>query len=445
MESVAFDQGKKIIILLSLLLAVALLRPHLQRYDSVGYYSWVRSLVINGNLNIQDELQSYDMNTFIIETPTGNPAHPWPIGCSILWMPFFIIAHIFVLTINFFGWSIIADGYSLPYRLAVAFGTAIYGTLALLMIYNILNNFYSSTVTIVSVITIWLASPLVFYTFAHPMMSHANDMFAYTLVLWAWLATRKIPSRLLPYVCLGAASGLAALVRNQNAALAVLIILLIGYQSLRGTITWWQGSLAATIFSVTWCLTFFPQLLIWKFTFGDWILFKHPHSFIPGVGTFSSGFPWIFHVMFSDNRGIFIWHPALLLAVFGFIYLFKMDKLLFFFLVMSFLIQLGIIGSWDHWHGDRGFGQRFFVNLVPAFMFGFAALLTELQKKISIKIIIPICVVFIVWNFLLMLQFILGIVPRGGSTDLYLLVKNQFLVVPKNLGKLLRAFLTRSE
>jgi hypothetical protein len=445
MESMAFDQGKKIIILLSLLLAVALLRPHLQRYDSVGYYSWVRSLVINGNVNIQDELQIYDMNTFIIKTPTGNPAQPWPVGCSILWVPFFIMAHIFVLIVNFLGWPIIADGFSLPYRLAVACGTVIYGTLGVLIIYHIIENYFSSMVATISVITIWLASPLVFYMFAHPMMSHANDMFAYTLVLWAWLATRKTPFHPLPYALLGLASGLAALVRNQNAALAMLVMLLIGYQSLRGTLTWRQGGLSTVIFSVFWCFAFFPQLLIWKSTFGDWILLSHPYSYIPGAGTFHFGFPWIFHVMFSDNRGIFIWHPVLLLAVFGFIYLFKKDKLLFFFLVMSFLIQLGIIGSWEHWHGSRGFGQRFFVNLVPAFMLGFAALLSELQQKISIKIIIPLCLAFIVWNFLLMLQFILNTVPRGGPIDLKLMVKNQFLVVPENLGKLLRAFLTRSE
>lgn len=441
-----WDRGKTLVVLVSLVLTVLLLRPHLQRYDSVGYYSWVRSLVINGDLNIGNDFEKYDASLLLIKnTKTGIPGQPYAVGSAILWLPFFLIAHGFVIIANHLGFAISADGYSLPYRFLVSCGTAVYGTLGLLILYNIVREYYDASIAIISVMTIWLASPLFFYMFANPLKAHANDMFAYTLVLWAWLASRREPAQLLPYALLGGAAGLAALVRNQNAALAVLIILFIGYQVIKGFLTLGQGCLRSLVFSVAWWITFFPQLYVWHCTIGNWLLLRTPYSYIPGTGEFHTGFPWVLHVLFSDNRGLFIWHPVLLLTLPGWCFLYRKDKLLAAFLTLSFLIQLGIVGSWDQWHGARAFGQRFFVNLEPAFSLGFAALLHTASARISLKTIIAVCVAFIIWNFLLMLQFIAETVPRDGPTDIWTLVKNQFLIIPTYFDKLLKGFITRSE
>ena len=59
--------------------------------------------------------------------------------CSRLVLPFFgfpfsSVAHLLVLLLNFLGMSIAANGFSIPYLVAMALGTAIYGFLGLLLL-----------------------------------------------------------------------------------------------------------------------------------------------------------------------------------------------------------------------------------------------------------------------------------------------------------------------
>jgi hypothetical protein len=181
------------------------------------------------------------------------------------------------------------------------------------------KNYYNSFLATISVVTVWLASPLVFYMYCHPMMSHANDMFAYSLLLWSWQRIENAGRTWRDYALLGAIAGLAALVRNQNAALAVMIVFFIFLDVARQELHWQRGLIAVTIFSISWWLIFSLQLYVWYSTFGVW--FPGNPSSIVGGGNFHFGFPWLLKVMFSDNRGLFYgirYSCLLLLAGFSF-------------------------------------------------------------------------------------------------------------------------------
>jgi len=437
------DWEIKMIFLLFIILLPILFRIVLHKYDPVGYFSWVRSLVINGDLNVTDTFTHFDFGgRFLIKGKTGTPGQPWAVGCAILWLPAFLIAHLGVLIANALGESVAANGYSLPYIGAVSLATVLYGLGGLMIMYKLIKNYYGEQIAGLSVTAIWLASPLVFYMYSHPMMSHANDMFAYTLLLWAWQYARQSQKGWPPYVLLGAAAGLSALIRNQNAALVLLIVAFIMIDTIRKQWTWQQSLAAIAIFSLVWWIAFFPQLYVWHATIGVW--FPGNPSSMVGGGDFYWGVPWIFDVMFSSNRGLFIWNPILLFAVMGWIFLFKKDPALTIFLVASFCIQLGVIGSWNHWHGDNAFGQRFFVNLTPAFMFGFAALVNELRGRVSPKTLGAMCSIFILWNFLLIVQYAMQTIPRGGPVSLSVLARNQFLIIPRNLSRIIEAWIRKS-
>jgi hypothetical protein len=58
-----------------------------------------------------------------------------------LWSPFLILAHAGVLLYDHFGGEIAADGFSKPYLVAMAFGTAFYGFLAVLISFNLARRF----------------------------------------------------------------------------------------------------------------------------------------------------------------------------------------------------------------------------------------------------------------------------------------------------------------
>ena len=432
-------RGITIIVVLYMILFVVFFRSIIVTGDPVGYYSWVRSFIIDGDLNISNEFEHYNMGNFPKNLKGVYPAQPWAIGSAILWSPFFVIAHVTVILTKYIGLNLEPDGYSLLYRFMVGLGSTLYALSGLIIIYFLIRKYFEDKVAILSVISLWLASPLIYYMCCSPLYSHANDLFAYSLILLCWYRT-GVYRRLGEYVLLGASAGLSAMIRTQNAIIVVFIVgyliasVLLKKRRLR------EGLAQVIVFSLAWWVTFFPQLYVWKQTFGEWFPGSPYASF---GGSFHFGFPWVLQVMFSDNRGLFVWHPLLLFGVLGWYFLIKKDQHLTLFFLASFILQLAIIGSWNSWHGAHAFGQRFFVNLVPAFMFGLAALLNEFKKIVSIKVITFFCLVFILWNFILIIQFALETVPREGPTNLSAFVKNQFLVIPYHITRILEAWWKR--
>jgi hypothetical protein len=436
------DTGVKIILVFFVVFHFALFRPVLGKVDPVGYYSWLRSIIIDGDLDTANEFDHFDMHKSGIKVQGGlYMAQPWPIGCAILWSPFFLIAHILVISANFLGVAISSDGYSFPYVFAVSLGTTFYALTGLLITYRIAREYYNDSVSTLAMVSVWLSSPLIFYMYSHPMMSHANDMFVYSLILLLWRRTELFPRDWHNYVLLGVVAALAALVRTQNAPVALLCLGYIIIQVIKHRVNASEGLKIACGFSLAWWVTFSPQMYVWKLTFGQWLP-GNPTSLIAGA-RFHYGFPYLINVLFSSNRGLFVWNPLLIFCVIGWLFLRKEDCSLAYFMFSSFFILLLIFGSWDEWHGVSAFGQRYFVGITPALILGFAALLNYIRKWMPVRFMAAICGMFVLWNLLLIIQYALGTVPRGGPTDLGQLVKNQFLVIPGYLERIVQAWLNR--
>ena len=75
-------------------------------------------------------------------TSTGYIDNHFSVGPAILWSPFVGIAHLSVLAANQFGLAIPADGFSKPYRLAMALGTAIYGFFGLWLAFDLARRYF---------------------------------------------------------------------------------------------------------------------------------------------------------------------------------------------------------------------------------------------------------------------------------------------------------------
>jgi hypothetical protein len=125
----------------------------------------------------------------------------------------------------------------------------------------------------------------------------------------------------------------------------------------------------------------------------------------------------------------------------GLRWLFKENARLTILLLGMFLAQLYIVSSWFGWSGNIAFGPRFWVAQTVIFVLGFAALVKKFQGPGSIWI--GLGSIFIAWNFLLILQYALETIPRHGRVDLRLMVRNQIMVIPENLHRILQAFMNR--
>src|SRR5262249_44570782 len=83
-----------------------------------------------------------------------------------------------------------ADGFSAPYRIAMALGTAFWSFLGLLLSFRLARQYTCDLWAFLATIAIWWASSLPVYMYFNPSWSHAHSAFAVALFLWYWHQTR---------------------------------------------------------------------------------------------------------------------------------------------------------------------------------------------------------------------------------------------------------------
>ena len=190
------------ILLVVFILSLPLLNPWI-RGDGVGYYAYARAPLIEHNLDFTHDYQSanesfredrFDENGQIraeFRTRTGHLDNHFTVGPAMLWSPFLLLAHAAVLLAQRLGSHVAADGFSGPYRYAMAFATCLYGFLGLWLSFRLARKYTGPLWSFVATLAIWWASSLPVYMYFNPSWSHAHSAFVCALFLWYWDATRE--------------------------------------------------------------------------------------------------------------------------------------------------------------------------------------------------------------------------------------------------------------
>ena len=158
--------------------------------DEVQYFAYLRSLWFDGDVSFDNEYRHFYeagvarsdgfRETFLERrTETGRRINFATIGCALLWSPFYAAADAWVLTANMRGDRVPRDGYSKPYVAAVAYASAVYGLLALVLSVAAVRRLAwhwpeLSTRAVPSALVVWAGTPLLFYMYVAPPMSHAT-------------------------------------------------------------------------------------------------------------------------------------------------------------------------------------------------------------------------------------------------------------------------------
>ncbi|MCZ7544621.1 MAG: hypothetical protein M5R40_14360 [Anaerolineae bacterium] len=197
--------------------------------DGHVIYAYVRSLLIDGDLHLENEYRHHwpvaglygrlreagtdaiihavdpDQPAYkdpesrtnpnyglppVLRTPTGHVANQHAVGPALLWAPFFLLGHGVAVGVNLLGGAVPLDGYSLPYTIAVGFGTALMALGAMLLAYAMLLRYVRRRAAVWAVILIYLASPLVVYAIQTPIAAHGPAAFVCALFLFLGLRVR---------------------------------------------------------------------------------------------------------------------------------------------------------------------------------------------------------------------------------------------------------------
>jgi hypothetical protein len=159
---------------------------------------------------------------------------------------------------------------------------------------------------------------------------------------------------------------------------------------------------AALVFGLGALVVFLPQMIVWKILNGS--------SFLSGyVSNTPTPFFWfepkILKVMFSLRHGLFIWHPLLLLATLGWLWLYRRDRSLTVLAGLGLAMQVYIIGSWQAWWQGDAFGGRMFISSLPTLALGICALIEWGIARRALTILWLVSIGLVGWNGLFFIQY----------------------------------------
>jgi hypothetical protein len=453
----AFSVYEKSLLLL-FLLTLPLVNPWV-RGDGVGYYAYVRALLIERTLRFERDWLAANP-TFQIGrvdsdgkvkadqyTSTGHLNNHFSVGPAILWAPFLGATHIVVLGLNKLGAHIPADGYSRPYLVTMALATAIYGFLGLYLAFHLARKYFEERWAFLGTLGIWFASPLPVYMYFNPSWSHAHSAFAVSLFLWYWHRTRQQRTRR-QWALLGLASGLMVNVYYLN-ALFLLIPFLEALGAYRrawdqpgyGRVSVRRLLSAHTLYIAAVVLALLPTLVTRQIIYGSPFKTGYPRG-----GEWFWTAPQLWQLLISSNHGLLSWTPILTPAVFGLFLFRKHDKHFAIYLLVIFLTYYYVIASYSTWHGIASYGNRFFVSFTPVFVLGLTASVMAFARLFeyagrAFAAAGMVTALFILWNVGLMFQWGMHMIPVRGPISWREMVYNQVDVVPGKMVGTVKSYL----
>lgn len=447
------------LLVLIFLLTLPLANPWV-RGDGVGYYAYARAVLIEHNLNFEKDYRAANptfRNPRVSEsgeigqafyTQTGHLENHFSVGPAILWSPFLIVAHGGVLLARAFGSTVAAEGYSLPYRVAMAIGTAVYGFLGLWLAFRLARQYCAERWALAATLGVWWATSLPVYMYFNPSWSHAHSAFACALFLWYWHRTRH-ERTLAQWIVLGLAAGLMINVYYLNAVLLLVPLAEVlgdfprALRSESFALNIPALAVRAALFAAAMMVALLPTFATRTVIYGS--------PFASGylsLGTWNWLRPELWNVLFSPNHGLLSWTPLVLFAGIGLFVFWRRAPRVGGPLLVGAVAFYYMVAAYPDWHGLSSFGNRFFVSLTPIFVIGLSTALERFARlftheRVALVSASVALAAFALWNLGFVYQWGAHLVPPRGPISWSQMARNQFEVVPRRSLSDFRAYLIR--
>jgi hypothetical protein len=429
-------RGQILILTALFVCSLPLVTPRIYASDEVQYFAYLRSLWFDRDVSFENEYQHFydagivknpDFHETFLErtTDTGRRNTFATMGSAILWSPFYAVADVIVRvrgdsgsssssssgngsggsggghsgagqaersqddrdqTQTTSGGSVNSGGYSAPYIAAVAYGSAVYGWLSLVLSLLITRRVIGTSAgSLVAAVAVWVGTPLFFYMYIAPPMAHACSAFAVSAFVLTWLRIRGAWS-VRGMLALGALAALMAMVREQDVFIAIgpAVDFAVDVWRARGgrdrilaLIT--RGFAGAAAFVVAYA----PQLMAYRAING----YFGPSRLVARKLNWMA--PHAFGVLLSPEHGLLFWTPLVLLSLAGLAWLalrpepasMPDGRRIAVCLLLMVLSQIYIAGSVESWTVAGAFGQRRFVALTSIFVTGLAIVLSRVSMS----------------------------------------------------------------
>ena len=357
------------------------------RSDVVSYYAYLPATFIEKDHTlhfIDDTSRSYAGLYWPERTPNGGLAIKTSMGLSMMYAPFFFMAHLFSESLGYE-----ANGFSVPYAFALMFSCLIYLFIGFLFLRKVLLKYFSDIITTFTLIIIGTGTNLYWYATVEAPMSHGYSFALFCIFLFLvekWYANQKWSIS----IFLGLIFGLITLIRPSNGFIAFFFLLfgIVKRENIfeRLKLFWLNyKKIIAIILCVL--VVWIPQLLYWKSVSGEWFYYSY------GGERFFFNDPKILEVLFSFRKGWLIYTPIMICSLIGMGLLWKMNRRYFFPILVFFICNLYVISSWWCWWYGGGLGMRSLIESYAILAVPLAACLTWVSKrKIVMKVLLTVLI-----------------------------------------------------
>ncbi len=375
--------------------------------DGTRYYTILLTLVFDHDFNMADENELLNLKSDIVPE-TGMVYNPFAIGTALLWMPFFILAHLVSLLLRGSGLNISVNGVSYLYESFVLTGTIIYGSIGFYLSYKVARRLFEVQPSLIATLATWLATQGIYYMIAEPSMSHALTIFTNALFLFVWYPPRPDRNRF-QWAVLGLTVAITTLTRWQEGIIILVPVVELLWWVWKKNMSIKSAAQSFLLFFTTFLIGISPQLIMWNSIYGSPLLIPQGNDFMLWMS------PKPIQTLISTRHGLFTWHPLFLISLFGLIPLWKKDRSLTILIGYLFLSQLYINSAASHWWADDAFGGRRFTGIIPYIIISLAALLHYFKASRWYKFITLFLFFLILWNALSFAQYRLGFVEKDAA------------------------------
>ncbi|MBP6774415.1 MAG: hypothetical protein KA154_15565 [Gemmatimonadaceae bacterium] len=424
----------------ALLLVLPFVNTHV-RGDGNGYFSWIASAVVDGDLDFRNQYEHANLlfaDRYFdasgaprpeLITPTGRLDNQWATGPAVLWAPWFLTAHVIVRVTG----TSAEDGFASAYRQACAIGSFCYAVCGLWLSALSARRFgVSLPVAAAAAVTVFGASSLLVYTFVLPFHVHALAAFTVALFLW-YRITRGVDLTPLQWAIWGALAGLMCMTYYVDAVFALLALpAAVEAARRRGG----RASIAGVgIFTAAALLAALPQWIGKAVVYGS-----------PVVTGYQDAFHWwapeLWQTAFSTEHGVILWTPLVGVGIVGCAMVARQRLDMVWMLATAALFYV-VIASYSSWHGLSSFGNRFFVSWTPLLVIGVGVIGQGMWQRRGMWRVwaVSCAVALMAWNAGLAVQWATKMMPSRGPVDVRMVVAQQW-AVPGRVGQLLRRYVT---
>lgn len=351
--------------------------------DGAGYYAYLPQVFIYKTKHFEfiDSVKSkYPNSRFDDNFNTdeqGMRYNKYFVGTAILQAPSFLLAH---FTTSFT--ELDCDGYSLVYQLFVYVSALVFTFLGLWFIYCVLA-FYAvpKWIRVITILALALGTNLSYYTIYYPSYSHVYSFAAiayFVLLLHRWRANDFPHRGLLGITVL---LGLIVLIRPTNGLIALLLFFVFP--------TWRAFGVYIKELVTRHLSTLLLSVLLLAGLVAVQIYNTHQQLGVWALNAYTGeGFdylfkPQIFSVLFSFDKGLFVYAPVLLIAVAGLFAISGNQKRMAFGFSLTLFAFVYITSSWWCWWYGGGLGMRPMIDCLVLFAIPFAVLFTRVQVWIQ--------------------------------------------------------------